>query len=363
MKRLIALFVLLCLVLCACGNTTPAETTVTTAETTVETTVETTTEETEPPILYRNPLNGTPLDEPYTGTAMAVVVNNLSACLPQYGINDADIYYEVETEGGITRNLAIYSDISKAEAVGPIRSARTFFNNLAASYSAPIVHCGGSDRGINGGYEDSDSRISGWEHINEMYNGSYFYRDTDRYRYQGYNYEHTLFAKGEKLAQAMVDKEYNDDNSEGVDFGLTFDDLVVLGGETANTVTITFRGEKTTKMTYDATTGLYTMHQYGDTTIDGLTKEATTFKNLIVLATDQWNRRDTGYNRSYYELTDVEGVGALAIDGQIVPIKWAREGLTDRFTYTLEDGTPITLATGRTYIGIVGDTDTPATYE
>lgn len=364
MKRLIAILMLLCLVLCACGNNTAEETTVTTTEaTTVETTVETTTEETEPPILYRNPLNGTPLDTPYTGTPVAVVVNNLDGCLPQHGINDADVYYEVETEGGITRCLAVYSDISKVAAVGPVRSARTYFNSLAMSYNAPLIHCGGSDRGRNAGYEDSDDKISGWEHLDQTYNGKYFYRDEDRYYYQGYNWEHTLFAKGEDLAQAMADKGYIHDNSQGVDYGLQFQELVVLGGETANTVTITFRGDKTTKMTYDATTGLYTMHQYGDTTIDGATEEVTTFKNLLILCTDQWNRRDSNYSRSYYDITKSSGVGALAIDGQIVPIQWARDGLRTHFTYTLEDGTPITLSTGRTYVAIVGDTDIPATYE
>ena len=363
MKRLIALMLLLCLVLSACGNDTPAETTVTTAETTVETTVETTTEETEPPILYRNPLNGEPLDAPYTGTPVAIVINNLDACLPQRGINSADFYYEIETEGGITRNLAVFTDIENVPAVGPIRSARSFFNNVAMAYNAPIIHCGGSDRGRNAGYEDSNDKISDWEHLDQTYNGKYFYRDEDRYYYQGYNWEHTLFAEGADLAQAMVDKGFNDDNSQGVDYGLNFEELVVLGGDTADTVTITFRGDKTTKMTYDAATGLYTMHQYGETTIDANTDSAATFKNLIIITTDQWNRRDSNYSRSYYQLTDTEGVGALAIDGQIVPIKWAREGLRSTFTYTLEDGTPITLATGRTYVAIVGDTDIPATYE
>lgn len=362
MKRLIALFVLLCLVLCACGNNTPAETTGTTAaETTAEPTVEATTQETDPPGMYRNPLNGEILNAPYTGTPVAVLINNLDACLPQYGINEADFYYEIETEGGITRCLAIFSDISQAESVGPVRSVRTFFNSVAASYGAPIVHCGGSDRGINGGYEDSDKKIPDWQHVNEQLKGYYFFRNEDRYNYQGYNWEHTLFAKGEKLAQAMKDQGYTKTTS--VDFGIAFEDVVALEGETANTVTITFRGGKTTKMTYDAATGLYTMHQYGDTTIDALTNETTTFKNVISLATDQWNVRDTGYSRSYYELTETEGVGTLAIDGQIVPIKWARDGLTDSFTYTLEDGTPVTLAAGRTYVAIVGDTDTPAVYE
>ena len=42
----------------------------------------------------------------------AVILNNLKTASPQSGIAEADILYEALTEGGITRFLGIYEDIS-----------------------------------------------------------------------------------------------------------------------------------------------------------------------------------------------------------------------------------------------------------
>lgn len=358
MKRLVIVLIVLCLVLCACGGT-PEETTPTTTEATTETTMETT-EATEPPVLYRNPLNGQPLDAPFTGRATAVVINNLKAALPHHGVENADIFYEIETEGGITRCLAVYSRLEGVGSIGPVRSARTFFNNIAVSYNAPIVHCGGSTRGRNAGYGDSDDTISGWEHIDQVYNGSYFFRDTDRYYYQGYNWEHTLFTTGEDLLRALTDKGYT--SEETVDFGLQFSEEVKLDSFVANKVVISFRGDKTSTFTYDAATGLYGMEQYGSTYIDANSGEQMTFKNVMVLYTQQWNRHDGAYNRSYYELTG-EGEGYLAVNGEIAKIKWSREGLRSPFVYTLEDGTPVTFGVGTTYVAVASATSTPVDYQ
>ena len=136
------------MMLCACGKQVPAETTpTTTAPTTTPTTeptTEPTTAPTEPPVLYRHPLTGAPLDEPWSGQAVAVMINNLKKAMPQKGISQADILYEVEVEGDITRCLAIFTDLSKVADIGPVRSARTAFNSLAVSYGAPLIHCGGS---------------------------------------------------------------------------------------------------------------------------------------------------------------------------------------------------------------------------
>jgi hypothetical protein len=37
----------------------------------------------------------------------------------------------------------------------------------------------------------------------------------------------------------------------------------------------------------------------------------------------------------------------------MVPIQWSRENATDPFLFTLEDGTPLTLGVGKTYIAVV----------
>lgn len=360
MKRIVTLLIALCLLLCACGGAETEPTTDATTESTAETTVETTTEVTDPPILYRHPLNGTPLEAPFIGRPTAVVINNLKAALPQHGVSEADILYEIEAEGGITRCLAIFSELEGVGSIGPVRSARTYFNNVALSYNAPIVHCGGSVRGRNAGYEDSSNKISGWEHIDQVYNGSYFFRDMDRYNYQGYNWEHTLFTTGADMLRALSDKGYT--SQEEMNFGLQFADEVKLDSFIANKVVISFRGDKTSTFTYDAATGLYAAEQYGSAYIDANTGKQMTFKNVMVLYTNQWNRHDGEYSRSYYDLIG-EGTGYLAINGQIVKIKWSREGLEKPFVYTLEDGTPVTFGVGSTYVAVASNTSTPVDYE
>lgn len=360
MKRLLPLLLALCLVLCACGGQT-AETEPSTEATapTTEATAEPTTEATELPVLYRNPLNGEPLDAPFAGRAVAVVINNLKGALPHHGVADADFLYEVETEGGITRCLAVYTDLEGVGSIGPVRSARTFFNNVALSYEAPIVHCGGSVRGRNA-YADSDGgKISGWEHLDQVYNGGYFFRDKDRYS-SGYNWEHTLFTTGEDLLKAMADKGYADEKQR--DFGLQFDEEVKLDSTIAQKVVVSFRGDKTTTFTYDADTGLYKTEQYGMTYVDANTGEQMTFKNVMVLYTSQWNRHDGEYSRSYYELSG-EGEGYFAVNGEIIKIKWSRQDMNSPFVYTLEDGTPVTLGVGTTYVAIASETSEPVNYQ
>ncbi len=363
MKRLIPVLLCLCLFLTACSGS-PAETTSTTAPTTEATTAPTTepttVPTTEPPVLYRHPLNGAPLDEPWTSRITAVVINNIAAAMPQHGVSEADIIYEVETEGGITRCLALFSDFTDVGSVGPVRSARTYFNNIAISYDAPLVHCGGSSAALRGQYSDNGDRIEGWAHIDESSNGSYFFRDKTRLN-SGYSREHTLFSNGENLAKVIADKGFDTCYADGLDFGLTFDDEVTIDGETANKVTVRFLGTKTTTMTYDADTGLYEASQYKTDYIDGNTNKTLAFTNVLTLYTKQWKIFDGVYYRSYYNLIG-EGDGHFAYGGQIVPIKWSRASLREPFSYTLADGTPLTLGVGQTYIG-VASTEVPALYE
>ena len=168
MRRAFVLFLALLMVasMAACGSepaettapstaapTTVPETTVpetTVPETTVpETTIpETTVPETtaEPEIVYpfSNPLTGEgqmteQLNRPY-----AVVINNIKAALPHHGVSQADMIYEILAEGGITRCLAIFTDLADVEKLGSIRSARTYFIDLAKAYDAILVHAGGS---------------------------------------------------------------------------------------------------------------------------------------------------------------------------------------------------------------------------
>lgn len=359
MKRIVTLLIVVCLLLCACGPTYEvpyASTTQGTEASTPDETTEGTTAPTEPELLYQHPLTGEPLSAPYTGRPTGVVINNIKACLPQYGISGADMIYEFETEGGITRMLAIYTDLQSVGNIGPVRSARSYFNNISASYDIPLVHCGGSRTALAGMY-DKTNKLSKWDHIDQAYNGSYFFRDKER-REQGYALEHTLFTTGEDLIAVLAKKGYDTITENGVDYGLQFAKDISLNGSAANKVTVTFRGKKTTTLTYNSTTGLYKASQYKKDHVDAGTNETMAYRNVLVLVSKQTRASDGKYTRSYYDLIG-EGKGYFACNGEIVPIKWTRKNVTSQFAYTLADGTPLTLGVGKTYVGVV-DVKSPA---
>ena len=87
MKRIIALTLALTLLLCGCGGkkaetpkaevTLPAPTAAETTQAATEATTEPTTVPTEPPI-YRNPLNGEIVDEPFNGRIFASTMCRLT---------------------------------------------------------------------------------------------------------------------------------------------------------------------------------------------------------------------------------------------------------------------------------------------
>ncbi len=354
MKRIFSVL-LIALLLCGCGKSKKEETKPTEPKPTKPAATEPSepTEPTEPEVTeYRHPLTGEVLEKVWAGRPVAVVIPNNKDVYPHHGTGNADILYEIEAEGGVTRCLAIFSDLTGIEKLGPVRSARTYFNNVAFSYNAPIAHCGGSPGGISGRYDSSNGeKIPGWPHIDEMQNGQYFFRDTDRYNYQGYLWEYTLFTTGEKLQKAMEAREYT---AEVLNYGWTFGDIAsTVDGENAEQVIMKFRGDKKTIFNY--ADGAYEMIQHGDVYTDGNTNEKVTFRNVLFLQAEQWYDGD-GY-RTYYDLIG-SGTGYYACDGKIIPIKWERAKLEDSFKYTLEDGTPVTLGVGTSYVAIAGQKGT-----
>ena len=363
MKRIVLLVLICCALLCACRkkpveDPTTDPSTVATESATKEN--DSATKNTEPAAKNPHPLTGEALKKPWEGQVATVVINNIQDALPQHGISQADIIYEIETEGGITRMLAVFSHFEDIGAIGPVRSDRSFFNNVSVSYDAPILHCGGSQYGLNGQYDDTGVKITDWKHIDAAYyEGTYFYRDKDRYNYGGYLWEHTLFTDGQKVQAALEKKNMYNPTSR--DFGLTFANSPKLTGDTANKITVSFRGGKTSSFAFDKKTGLYAMSQYGKEHIDANTGEQMTYRNVLVVYADQWFVYDGVYNRSFYDLVG-EGKGLAAIDGKIAEITWHREKLEDPFTYKLKDGTPLTLGVGKTYVAVASPKK-PTTFE
>ena len=121
--------IIVSLILSACGQpekevdnipTTAQETSVS------ETTAPETTLQTESNFeKFINPLTGLPSTSVVQNSRpVAVMINNHLDSLPQYGITQADIIYEIPVEGGITRFMAVYENYSTVPNVCSVRSCR-----------------------------------------------------------------------------------------------------------------------------------------------------------------------------------------------------------------------------------------------
>jgi hypothetical protein len=88
----------------------------------------------------RSPLNGIILtDSEYEKLTeriphVVMISNNKSARSEQYGLTYADIIYEAETEGGITRLMAIFWSNQEGYIIKPVRSVRKYFFDWVIEY-------------------------------------------------------------------------------------------------------------------------------------------------------------------------------------------------------------------------------------
>jgi hypothetical protein len=358
-KKIVALFVILSLILCGCGGK-PVETTapateatevVTEAPTTVPPTTEAPTEApTEPPV-PSNPLTGEILEAPHETRLFAVTINNVPGAMPTSGVSQADLFFEMYVNDYSTRGLALFADIREATAVGSVRSLRYNFIDICQAYEAIVVHAGGSQQVLNALNGSGVPNVSV-----ELEVSDYYFRDYERVN-AGYNWEHTLFVKGEPTLKYAESKGISVTQPAGKTYGLSFrEDATPANGENATHITINLTHDTVTKKTimeYDESLGQYKFKQFNRVQWDNAYKQDICFENVIVMFCNV-------YNSDGYHIAELEGSGEgyFACNGKIIPIKWVHEKETDPFTFTLADGTPLDLSVGNSYIAIAPLTST-----
>ena len=97
--------------------------------------------------MYRSELTNEWIDESLQNQRpVAIMVDNEKTALPHYGLNDADIVYEMmnsTANGEITRFMALFKDWGSIKQVGSIRSVRPTNFMIAPEYNAVVIHDGG----------------------------------------------------------------------------------------------------------------------------------------------------------------------------------------------------------------------------
>lgn len=268
-----------------------------------------------------NPLTGLAKadDWPEGMRPLAVMLDNVQAALPQRGLQSADLVYEMVTEGGITRLMAVYSDYTSMPEVGPVRSARDQHVQLMFPLGAMYLHVGGSTyaKALLSQYHYEAKSLDGYFQAGAL--------ELDAQRNLTAAIEHCWFTSGELFSQAAaqyrLDTEMDGPQQAVFQFVPYVQEPRVLAGGEASQLYIRFSSYANSAFRYDAEKAQYVKSQFGAPHLDENTGEAVTFDNLLVLFTDT-EKYPGGI------LTKVNfawgGVGWYFNGGRCEPVRWLK---------------------------------------
>lgn len=290
------------------------------------------------PAMDKNPLTG--IEDIKKGDSVrpvCMMIGNNERSRPQVGIDKADMYFEAETEGGITRIMAIFAGVSRVPAkIGPVRSARTPFVLIAESLGSVYCHAGGSPTGL------SLLKTADVGNIDALHgvNNSAFWRDAQLKRSKGLEY--SMMTSGDRLNARIKAFKF----SQSTDKPSPFVFGQSGGSGAGEKVQIKMSNHETISFRYDASSKLYT--KLNGTMSNGSvhkTMDGSTIKvsSIFIMYDHKYNENERTIG---FQLQG--GTGLLVAEGSSRQIRWTRtEG---SLSFTNYDGTALTVPAGKPYI-------------
>ena len=301
-----------------------------------------------------NPMTGLPYPSQEARARRNLIVkisNHPPLVRPQHGVNAADIVYEYEAEGGVTRFAAIYRTNSPGK-VGSIRSGRLMDIELITMYSALLAYSGTS-KPIRNIYFSSDFRYRLiTPSIGDNCENAGFCRDntlTDR------SYEHKLFGDTNKMWDVATKRNVNTGFRA---VGFAFSDESAVGGIAARDVFITGYGRTNARWQYEESSGHYERYTEGVPHFDAADNQQLWADNLVVIGVPHNRRPDIFAPGSADESLEValwdSGRAYVFRDGALNVGFWKRLGNRpgEALLLMLGNSRPILLKPGRTWITV-----------
>lgn len=301
---------------------------------------------TQAPAVILNPLTG---EAGYNKNAVgkrpvSVVIDNASGARPQYNMDAADMVMEGEVEGGETRMLWFFSDITNLpEQIGPTRSARPSFVEFSQFFDSVYVHFGGSHSKGDyiGGYEVIKN--NNVDDIDGMSVSSCFRRTSDK------SSPHNAALLGDKLPAAIEKKNYRTDINEQSFCAFGFNEKVqALSDIPCNSVSVKISSKTNTHtFNYNSTEQVYTNESDYRASVN--------FTNIIVMYVnskyiDKQDYKGSGKTETYLNYDFSSGDGKLISCGTVVDFNWSVTN--GKLSFKDMNGNELKLNPGKSWIAL-----------
>ena len=271
---------------------------------------------------------------------IAVMIDNHKAALPQDGLNNAYMVYEIIVEGGESRLMALFKG-QNLEKIGPVRSSRHYFLDYALENDAIYVHYGWSPQAQ---YDISNLGVNNINGISES--ESSFWRVKDK------RAPHNVATSTAKILSIAERKGYKTTSTKKSVLNYVTDEVELTDGQNAEKITIPYSYSNDVEYTYDATTKRYQRYSKGVKETDWSTGENVTTKNIIITFAKNSVLND-GENKDRQTLSNIGTLNGYYItNGKAIKITCEKTSRSAQTVYKDLDGNEIKVNDGNTYVQI-----------
>ena len=275
---------------------------------------------------------------------LSVKIENSPGARPQIGLSEADVVYEQEAEGGITRFNVLYH-CQDSERIGPIRSARPVDPAILQQYGDPLfVHAGSVDAVIE------DVEAAGIEDINCNFELETCPRDPN------FSPPHDIFTSTDSLRDAGGPPGAPPDQV------FTFDEETP-NGKRAREIHLDFSPVANVYWRYRGNQEGY-LRFHDETPHDQEDGSQVTATNVVVMIVERFDTRIRDAAGNPVPNFEVVGSGDLYVfrNGKVIRGRWRRDEESAVTELVDAQGDEIALAPGQTWVELFPE-DAPAALE
>lgn len=275
-----------------------------------------------------------------TDRPIAVMIDNHKSALPQAGLNDAYIVYEMIVEGGETRLMALFKG-KTLDKIGPIRSARHYYLDYALENDAIYVHYGWSPQA------QSDISKLGVNNVNGLVQSlSDFWRVKDK------SAPHNAVTSTSNILKIAENKGYSTTSDKKSVLNYVTEDVNLDSEQVANKFSIKYSDYNTVSYTYNSETKRYLRYTRNIKQVDWDTKEDVEAKNIIITFVKNTTLND-GENKGRQTLDNIgTRDGYYITNGKAIKIKCEKKARAEQTVYKDLQGNEIQVNDGNTFIQI-----------
>ena len=288
-----------------------------------------------PEAAERNVLSGR---EGSNGPVLAVKIDDTNAAHPQIGLEDADVVYIEQVEGGVTRLAAIFSSVIP-ERIGPIRSARISDIDILAQYGRVAFAFSGAQKKLLPVIDAANLQNLGAQ----AQPPSIYTTDPNRVP------PFAMVLRADLLMAKVVEKNYQITTANNV--GWSFGDAPQGGKPTESVIMHWPAARYSAAWSESQSRWLLSHNSESDVSESGIVLGPTTLVIQMVSITDSEYRDKVG-GITPFSQTVGNGRGFILRDGKTFNALWSRASEGVGTTWTSSDGKEIKFAPGQIWVAL-----------